>query len=830
MQEHCIKIRERMLLLVVGESCESDTIEIQAHVKTCQACNTYFEGLKADHRALIDLAESMQTRVDWVEQQALQQIIESSHSQNRTWIAGLKEQMANSPFRIAVAAVIVVALILGSVLVIVFTEDQPEIVDANGGAEQPTVPLQADTTQDAQAVLAREMEDIRRMFEAVDVDGLIGMLNEGQWESKLTAAGCLAEVGDQRAIESLQKLASAWDGDPEDNPFLQAIEAINKRLSQQTDANEANGIAPPKNTSSTVMATAVAIEPTCTGFIVNESFQPISDAKVILYFNHSEWGWKNRIAAETLSDANGLFAFTEPLEFQRKVSSSSTKNSYIILAVHKDYALGWQSMSRIAEQPSYEIVLTKPTTKSITVTDHNDNPLSDVRVWLFNTGDSKSSNPHLQSDLNLPTDVGLIGATTDSNGVARITNLPRCGTSFWTTYKGYAFGFAFYGQQRIRLSKGASVSGYVLDEDNNPVPDATVMFHANYMHHYFLTSTDEQGHFHIHDLPADGWDKSPWGTSENGDGTYGITVKHDLYMAPQKFIRLFPGSIKDDLVIQCVKSIILKCYVLTVDTNEPMVGALIQGSSEGGRLGGYSDSKGIVTLHVLPGAVSLHFTSPPKGVYLPSRSYPGSTVKLTASGKEMEVVLKAPPIVGGLTNVHGVVLGPDGRPHGGVTVHANAGIFITATSGSHISPTGANDDGQFELKDVPLGRKLHLYTEAKDHSLACMMAFDIPTKTDESFGIELKLEATQKPSMIIKDEDGIPAVDTTLTICPAVGERTYWEAKRTAHTDSKGRLQIDGILPRIEYQIRETQSEKDPQKQPNNHHKKISQTLILIPD
>jgi hypothetical protein len=291
---------------------------------------------------------------------------------------------------------------------------------------------------------------------------------------------------------------------------------------------------------------------------------------------------------------------------------------------------------------------------------------------------------------------------------------------------------------------------------------------------------------------------------------------------------LLPGESKDDLIIQCAESTVVRCHVICVDTNEPVAGARIAGSNLVGELDGFTDSNGVFTVSVLLGRVSLFFHSPPDGVYVAETDGREGSVQFTASGREMEVVLKAPPIAGRLTSVHGVVLGPDSHPRGNAAVYADAGRFETATAGSYVRPTGTNDDGQFELKEVPAGRTLYLYAQTKDHTLAGTAAFDIPVEPDESFGVELTLEATQSASVVIRDASEVPVVDMPLTVSPMVGGRRFWPAERSRRTDSEGRLEIDGVLPGVEYHLRDARFDNNPRELPEGFDEWFEQTVVLI--
>jgi hypothetical protein len=75
-----------------------------------------------------------------------------------------------------------------------------------------------------------ELEGIEQMFKAGNVDGLVAMLSEGEFGSKVAAANYLAKMGAVQAIGALEVLnAQYYDADP-DNAFGWAIEEINNRV------------------------------------------------------------------------------------------------------------------------------------------------------------------------------------------------------------------------------------------------------------------------------------------------------------------------------------------------------------------------------------------------------------------------------------------------------------------------------------------------------------------------------------------------------------------------------------------------------------------------
>ncbi|UCG48248.1 MAG: hypothetical protein JSU94_00440, partial [Phycisphaerales bacterium] len=347
-----------------------------------------------------------------------------------------------------------------------------------------------------------------------------------------------------------------------------------------------------------------------------------------------------------------------------------------------------------------------------------------------------------------------------------------------------------------------------------PISGAVITFAAEWMNNYFLAETNEQGHFSLEDLPGEGWDMRPWGSSEPASGQYKVTVKHERYSAPEKKLKLSAGQLIDDLVIEAYgQTTLIRCQVVAADSNSPLAGARIGGSNKIGRIDGYADANGVFTVRVLPGPVSLSFYSPPDGVYVLRENGPGSNLNFEAAGAEMTVTLRAPAVAGVLVNVPGFALGPDGRAVSGAVLYASAGSFHTSNASSYIRPVGAENDGLFELKEVPAGRKLNIYAETKDRSLAGKAVFDVPAEPNESFFVEVKLQATRHASVVVKDKKGDIVPDTTVAISPVVGGDELWPAKRHRRTDENGALEIDGIVPGLEYYLEDVEFQNRARRQ-----------------
>jgi hypothetical protein len=144
------------------------------------------------------------------------------------------------------------------------------------------------------------------------------------------------------------------------------------------------------------------------------------------------------------------------------------------------------------------------------------------------------------------------------------------------------------------------------------------------------------------------------------------------------------------------------------------------------------DKQGLATFLVSPGEVSLCFFLPGPGVYVGDAGNGGRATRSFNSTnlEEISVTLDVPPIEGRLVTLHGDVVGPDGRPVADAVIQPAAGQFVTANVYSAIYAAPSNDDGTFELREVPAGRKLFLYVIAQ--RLASQQSTCPPSLTNRS--------------------------------------------------------------------------------------------------
>jgi hypothetical protein len=837
MDDICEKIRQQIPELIgTGLSAEK-AVELEQHRSQCPACNEYFEALEADDKLLCEFARAMQPSVVRLGNIAIDEL-GRRQSGKRAYTLPIWRRIAKSTTaRIAGAVLIAAAVLIGAAMFGGSGDEPVEIIRQVSEPDQGLLDFPKADKPDLDAVVAAELEQIREMFAAPDVAGLVAMLSAGQPQSKLVAASYLAQIGDAQALGALKQLSTEWKGDAADDPFAHAIARIMGRLGQPEQESEAGGDEEDETVAETTTVRGED-EVECKGVVVDEQGRAIGDARVLLYYNRSRWGLGNRILKETVSSADGAFVCREAVEFSSVKQHSNVRDTYmdtyILMATHPDYAFGWRNITQGSEQASYRIVLTSPTSRAITVTDSEGNPLSGVRVWPCDAGNRESSKPVLRDNLILAADVGLAGGTTDSEGRAVITNLPDTYCSFRTTLKGYAEGVAAPIQAIIPLSKGASISGWVLAEGNEPVAGATVSFKPDWWFQHFLAVADDEGYFHLDDLPAKGWNRGLLSkSSEDASGSYTITIEHERCAAQQTYVTLLPGQSIDDFLIEAYsETTLVECLVLESGTSVPMSGASIGGSNKIGRIEGYSDPDGIFGIRVLPGPVSLLFRLPPDGVYVVENPRASEyRLHFTATGEKMTVTLKAPPIAGFLRNVSGIVLGPGGmaQGEGETVVYAGAGTFSTSIATQLTESVGVDADGRFELKGVPAGRKLHLYVETKDRTLAATDVFEIPDDPNWLDYLAINLRVTQTASVVVRDEDGNVIADTRFNIDPVVEGERISSVDRQGRTDENGLLELDGIVPGLEYYLRSLEPEMSTEPSLEATSGMLTLKMVLIP-
>lgn len=127
--------------------------------------------------------------------------------------------------KMAIAAGVIIAVGLAIALLInnATTETGPNQKNVAGGNEQPEIVIPEMPT------VGEQLAEVKVLYRAGDVDGLIAMLDSKEPEVAAASAGFLGMMGDERAIGALRNLAGKWQGRGK-NPFQKAVDDISKRI------------------------------------------------------------------------------------------------------------------------------------------------------------------------------------------------------------------------------------------------------------------------------------------------------------------------------------------------------------------------------------------------------------------------------------------------------------------------------------------------------------------------------------------------------------------------------------------------------------------------
>jgi RNA polymerase sigma-70 factor (ECF subfamily) len=608
-------------------------------------------------------------------------------------------------------------------------------------------------------------------------------------------------------------------------------------VAESSPATESTGqeSATPETADPTVEPPQV---PAIHGVVMDAEGRGIAGARVMLFHNGSDWGLRDRVEEESASDEQGAFAFATAPVYIKPFANGEEQDKYIVMATHRDYAIGWTTLPRGSEFVSADVRLLEPRGGTILVVDAADSrPIEGARVWVYGAGTDYDPNEIYRDRIYLNSDPGIHSATTDESGVAFLGNLPNTNVSFRATKPGYAAGYAFREGRTVRLSRGAGLTGRIIDQHGGPVAGATVQLGAyQWMHQYFKTITHADGTFAFEDLPGDGWDMSAWKAGETGTGAYMVTVLADNVWVPGTFVGLNPVETKH-LELEAQPGVKVRCKVVTELTRKPVAGARVQWfqrSFEDDPTG-YTDERGEISFVTPPGNMCFIVRAPPEGTFwardvweawLPDlMGMPAQRV----AGPEMVITLTCPEPAGRLVTFRGSVIVPRDVAPGDLQICATTQGGLTLPGGrqtvdAFFDTTIADADGRYQFDGVPENVRVHVYAATRDRRYggvvtamvpgglhpAPLRAFSVSPTRSVDYAIESdSLERTLKRKLEVRLE-----IDGEELRCGMVN--------REVSADENGIFHIPNVLPGRTYRIVDWESFQEGET-------KIDVTEILVP-
>jgi protocatechuate 3,4-dioxygenase beta subunit len=151
------------------------------------------------------------------------------------------ETAMRSPTMYIAAAVLLAGIFLLARHLIATKETQPVHPPSAPIARQNAEPIQPAAPE---LPAKGELETARLLFARQDLAGLVRLLATGQDATKVQVAEYLGQIGDSSVLPALQTLAAQWQGPAQDNPFLNAVAAIEQRRARLQAATAASAQEP----------------------------------------------------------------------------------------------------------------------------------------------------------------------------------------------------------------------------------------------------------------------------------------------------------------------------------------------------------------------------------------------------------------------------------------------------------------------------------------------------------------------------------------------------------------------------------------------------------
>ncbi|MBP8302568.1 MAG: carboxypeptidase regulatory-like domain-containing protein [Phycisphaerae bacterium] len=449
----CPNLRDHIAALVLGE-LKTDTAEkLHRHILRCQGCRGLYESMSSEERAIEQTFDALARRGREVESAAAQRNATRGSSGLEAVLRGLRSRRV-----IGLAAAAAVLVVTGLVLFLALhSRDQGTAGPAARQGQRPPDPRLGPAGQEDQ-VLAREQAEVHRLTAARDVDGLLELLDSGQWQTKIAVAAGLGRIGDADAVPALSRYVGQWTGDPAENPFGGAVDQITQRTTivQPGEASVQPTTPALEGRSQTVKAPPATQAVLCGRITDAVTGEPVTDARVEISLSRY---------ATAQVDANGLYRFDK----------IERDGSYRVRVYSKDH-VGITEDSQIpvvdlrtGTQTIRDFRLGKACRIVVQVTDEQGTPIKDVALRVSPTADAHGR------DIGR----GIYGPPkTDPNGIVHLGGLAPSDQAYRITATHAVAGpWVQRGGEKVRQSVWDYAPGHVAVtlKDPNVVETAEIV-------------------------------------------------------------------------------------------------------------------------------------------------------------------------------------------------------------------------------------------------------------------------------------------------------------------------------------------------------------------
>lgn len=341
--------------------------------------------------------------------------------------------------------------------------------------------------QEKPAQLAKELDSARELFAAADAKGLLGLLDKGLDQTKITVAGYLGQMKEESAVPALQWLADRWQGPADENPFRKSIEQIRSVAPEKSGAVSQNR--PQEQARLGVVSTAFERSHIVVRVTRKATGEPIPRATIQVQV---------RAEPQTYAaDERGVFILD---------LGDSVPDSFVVSVPQEGYVLQgvtFRDVSREMLPKTIHFSLDEGVVIGAVVQDSRGRPIEDAIVTADFWEQKQSGEPWFGVRIEEKTDV---------QGRWRAANVPekidRLG--FRVSHPDFADGtFAVPDQLRMddlraeraimTLEKGVAITGRVIDVGGAPVAGARLLL-GDVHNRPNWTQTDALGRFEFSHL------------------------------------------------------------------------------------------------------------------------------------------------------------------------------------------------------------------------------------------------------------------------------------------------------------------------------------------
>jgi len=352
--------------------------------------------------------------------------------------------------------------------------------------EQPQLTQQDQPDLDISEQLQTELSAVEKLYADKDVKALISTLKTGSKEAKILSANYLAALGAEEAIEPLTELSSQWTGTAQADPFALAVEQILKAA--QLDPNAAGSWQDQSN-------------------LIDDENRPYITITVLDKANNTPLEGFFIKAKVQKSGADDSFELFTDKQGQCKVEITNPEAKHVDVECSKDGFVAQNVFLQRTDEDSIHPECTFYMEPAVEiggiVTNEQSEPIENAVVYvsLFDHTERVDNQPRVlirDNQFKTDKDGKWVCAVLPQNfqriGI-RLSHPGYVDDRYSSTYE--SSNNSLHNKSlKLIMKKGVVLTGYVYDENGNPISGASVIRgESKYTEDHMKRKTDDAGKF-----------------------------------------------------------------------------------------------------------------------------------------------------------------------------------------------------------------------------------------------------------------------------------------------------------------------------------------------